>query len=93
MVITYPPIKFPCYAGIDFPSQEELATFSDGKEMNQEANLLKWFAKVLVLTFWDTMMLKILQHAVGIPKDSMCFTCSSGDYESLGITPEFRSQR
>ena len=32
MVITYPPIKFPCYAGIDFPSQEELATFSDKKK-------------------------------------------------------------
>ena len=27
MMVTYPPIKFPCYAGIDFPSQEELATF------------------------------------------------------------------
>ena len=27
MVITYPPIKYPCYAGIDFPSQDELATF------------------------------------------------------------------
>ena len=32
MVITYPPINSPCYAGIDFPSQEELATFSNGKE-------------------------------------------------------------
>jgi amidophosphoribosyltransferase len=30
--------------------------------------------------------------AVGIPKDSMCFTCSSGNYDSLGITPEFRSR-
>jgi len=33
-----------------------------------------------------------LAAAIGIPKDSMCFTCSSGNYDSLGITPEFRSR-
>ena len=38
MVITYPPIKFPCYAGLISPSQEELATFSNGKDLNQEEN-------------------------------------------------------
>ncbi|RZD34616.1 MAG: amidophosphoribosyltransferase [Thaumarchaeota archaeon] len=36
LLITYPPIKFPCYAGIDFPSQEELATFSDNKDYSGE---------------------------------------------------------
>jgi amidophosphoribosyltransferase len=30
-----------------------------------------------------------LADAVGIPKDSMCFTCSSGNYDSLGIQPDF----
>jgi amidophosphoribosyltransferase len=24
-----------------------------------------------------------------MPKDSMCFTCSSGNYDSLGIKPDF----
>ena len=33
-----------------------------------------------------------LADAVGIPKDSMCFTCSTGDYESLGITPDFKTR-
>ena len=23
MIVTYPPIRYPCYAGIDFPSQQE----------------------------------------------------------------------
>ena len=36
MLITYPQINYPCYAGIDFPSQEELATFTDGKKMTTE---------------------------------------------------------
>ncbi len=34
-----------------------------------------------------------LAAAVGIPIDSMCFTCSSGNYDSLGITPEFKSRK
>ena len=60
MLITYPQINYPCYAGIDFPSQEELATFTNGKDMSTDMRLLKWLEKVLELTFWDTMMLKIL---------------------------------
>ena len=36
MVITYPQINFPCYAGIDFPSKQELATFTHGKEMTSD---------------------------------------------------------
>ncbi|MDP2668021.1 MAG: amidophosphoribosyltransferase, partial [Nitrosopumilaceae archaeon] len=35
MLITYPPIKYPCYAGIDFPSKEELATYDDGKDLSE----------------------------------------------------------
>jgi amidophosphoribosyltransferase len=27
MIVTYPPIRYPCYAGIDFPSQEELIAY------------------------------------------------------------------
>jgi len=30
-----------------------------------------------------------LADAVGMAKDSMCFTCSSGNYDSLGIKPDF----
>jgi amidophosphoribosyltransferase len=91
MVITYPPIKFPCYAGIDFPSQEELATFSNGKEMNDE-ELTEMVRKSIGADFLGYNDAENLARAVGIPKDSMCFTCSSGNYESLGITPEFKTR-
>src|SRR5581483_595372 len=30
LVVTYPPIRYPCYAGIDFPSQEELVAYQHG---------------------------------------------------------------
>ena len=91
MVITYPPIKFPCYAGIDFPSQEELATFSNGKEMDltETTEMVRQSIGADFLGYNDA---ENLANAVGISKDSMCFTCSSGNYESLGITPEFKTR-
>jgi len=91
MVITYPPIKFPCYAGIDFPSQEELATFSDGKELNQQ-EITEMVRKSIGADFLGYNDAENLAAAVGIPTDSMCFTCSSGNYESLGIKPEFKTR-
>ncbi|MCV0398990.1 MAG: amidophosphoribosyltransferase [Nitrosarchaeum sp.] len=91
MVITYPPIKFPCYAGIDFPSQEELATFSNGKDMTEE-ELTDMVRKSIGADFLGYNDAENLAAAVGIPKDSMCFTCSSGNYDSLGITPDFKTR-
>ena len=91
MVITYPPIKFPCYAGIDFPSQEELATFSNGQDLSEE-QLTEMVRKSIGADFLGYNDAENLAAAVGIPKDSMCFTCSSGNYDSLGITPEFRTR-
>jgi len=92
MVITYPQINFPCYAGIDFPSQEELATFTNGKEMTHEeiTEMVRRDIGADFLAFNDA---ENLAAAVGIPKDSMCFTCSSGNYDSLGMTPDFKSRK
>jgi amidophosphoribosyltransferase len=88
MLITYPQINYPCYAGIDFPSQEELATYTDGKNMtsDQITEMVRQSIGVDYLGYNDA---ENLANAVGIPKDSMCFTCSSGNYDSLGIKPDF----
>ncbi len=91
MVITYPPIRFPCYAGIDFPSQEELATFSDGKDLSDK-ELTEMVRQSIGADFLGYNDAENLAAAVGIPKNSMCFTCSSGNYDSLGITPSFKTR-
>lgn len=91
MLITYPPIRFPCYAGIDFPSQRELATFSDGGQVS-EAEITDMVRRSIGADFLGYNDAENLANAVGIPADSMCFTCASGDYGPLGITPEFRSR-
>ena len=88
MLITYPQINYPCYAGIDFPSQEELATFTDGKEMTTE-EITEMVRKSIGVDFLGYNDADNLADAVGMPKDSMCFTCSSGNYDSLGIKPDF----
>ncbi len=91
MVITYPQINFPCYAGIDFPSKQELATFTNGKEMTSD-EITEMVRRDIGADFLGYNDAENLAAAVGIPKDSMCFTCSSGNYESLGITPEFKTR-
>ncbi len=91
MLITYPPITYPCYAGIDFPSQEELATFSkDEIDTHQMIEMVRENIGADFLGYNDA---ENLSAAVGIHRDSMCFTCSTGDYTSLGITPKFKSRR
>ncbi len=88
MLITYPQINYPCYAGIDFPSQEELATYTDGKTMTSD-QITEMVRQSIGVDFLGYNDAENLANAVGIPKDLMCFTCSSGNYDSLGIKPDF----
>lgn len=92
MLITYPPIRFPCYAGIDFPSQDELATFTNGNELSQE-EITEKVRSDIGADFLGYNDAENLANAIGIPKDSLCFTCSSGNYDSLGIKPEFKTRK
>ena len=91
MLITYPPIRFPCYAGIDFPSQDELATFVNGNELSQE-EITEKVRSDIGADFLGYNDAENLANAVGISKESLCFTCSSGNYDSLGIKPEFKTR-
>ena len=92
LLITYPPIKFPCYAGIDFPSQEELATFSNNKDYSDE-QIIEKVRHDIGADFLGYNDPENLAHAVGISTNSMCFTCTTGDYSSLGIKPVFKTRK
>jgi amidophosphoribosyltransferase len=97
MLITFPPIRYPCYAGIDFPSENELATFVERKEgvdnndITQDVMIDK-VRRDIGADFLGYNDAENLAQAIGIPKDSMCFTCATGNYETLGIKPEFKSR-
>ena len=92
MVITFPPIRFPCYAGIDFPSQDELVTFFDGSKEYSEVEVTEKVRQIIGADFLGYNDAKNLADAIGIDANLMCFTCSTGDYSSLGIKPVFKSR-
>lgn len=92
MVITYPPIRFPCYAGIDFPSQDELVTFFGDSKEYDEKELTEKVRQVIGADFLGYNDEKNLAEAVGIDINSMCFTCSTGNYATLGIKPVFKTR-
>jgi amidophosphoribosyltransferase len=92
MVITFPPIRFPCYAGIDFPSQDELVTFFDGSKEYSEIEVTEKVRQIIGADFLGYNDAKNLADAIGIDANLMCFTCSTGDYSSLGIKPVFKSR-
>ena len=89
MLITYPPVRFPCYAGIDFPSREELATYSE--KPAGEAELVEMVRRDIGADFLGYNDAANLARAVGIPQESMCFTCHTGDYSTLGAAAGNRS--
>lgn len=91
MVISYPPITYPCYMGIDFPSQEELLAYrvTDGNENGDVSELV---AKSIGADFVGYNDIDNLAAAIGLPREELCFTCSTGNYQSLGIKPLFKTR-
>ncbi len=93
MIVTFPPIRYPCYAGIDFPSQQELLAFH---HMDDEAQPNGVAASSIAnsigadfVAYNDTYN---LAEAIGISENDLCFSCSNGNYSPLGIKPLFKSR-
>lgn len=94
LILTFPPIRYPCYAGIDFPSQQELLAFHhmDDEEKPTGEDAASSIAKSIgadYVAFNDTFN---LAEAIGIPEHDLCFSCSNGNYSPLGIKPLFKSR-
>ncbi len=72
--ISSPPIKYPCYYGMDFPSRGELIA----NKFNAEINKIKEFLEVDSLEYLtiDEMLEAMVDHE----KDNFCTACFSGDY-------------
>jgi amidophosphoribosyltransferase len=92
LVVTYPPIRYPCYAGIDFPSQDELIAYQQGTTEDSSNNIESHVAQVIGADYVGYNDTANLAKAIGIPEEELCFTCSTGNYASLGIRPVFKSR-
>jgi len=92
LVVTYPPIRYPCYAGIDFPSQEELVAYQHGGTEESHATIGGRVAQVIGADYIAYNDTSNLAKAIGMPEEELCFTCSTGNYAPLGIRPTFKSR-
>jgi len=72
--ISSPPIMFPCFYGMDFPSKEELIA----NKFNKEIEKIKEYLEVDSLEYLtiDELLEAMIDH----PKDNFCTACFSGDY-------------
>jgi amidophosphoribosyltransferase len=93
MIITYPPIRYPCYAGIDFPSQQELIAYQQSKgEECSNTDIGTRVSNIIHADYVAYNDTSSLSSAIGISREDLCFSCSTGDYTPLGIKPIFRSR-
>lgn len=93
MIVTYPPVRYPCYAGIDFPSQEELLAYQQVQEETvRTTDIAHKVAHSLGADFVAYNNTSTLAKAINIAEKELCFTCTTGDYSPLGVKPLFKSR-
>lgn len=77
--IASPPVKFPCYYGIDTPTSEELAA----AKMNVEG-----LCKDIGADSLSYLSIGDMLEAIGLPPNNVCTACFSGDYLNGGKEDE-----
>lgn len=76
--VASPPIRHPCYFGIDFPSQTELVAH------NRSVDQVRGFVGVDSLHY---LSLEGMLKSVRLPAEKYCTACFSGDYPILVDEP------
>lgn len=71
MRVSCPPIRFPCFYGVDFPTKEEL--LANGRDLEQ----IKEFLEVDSVGYAS---LKGILSCAALPEDHYCTACWSGKY-------------
>ncbi len=69
--IASPPIRYPCFMGIDFPSREEL--IAHGRTIQEVCRLICADSLKYICT-------KMLERAIGKREDELCMACFTGHY-------------
>ncbi len=92
MVVTFPPIRHPCYMGIDFPTKEELlANKVDGQD-TPISEINKRVAEEIGLDGLGYNDIAGLSLGTGLQEGEMCYACVSGVYLGLKKDPIIRTR-
>jgi amidophosphoribosyltransferase len=93
LLLTFPPIMYPCYMGIDFPTQKELLAYrisGTGKNLEEINSAVAKYIGVHSLGYNDA---EGLSKGIGIPKSELCLSCTNGNYDCLRRKPEFKTRK
>lgn len=71
MAVSCPPIKYPCFYGIDFPTKEELVAGNKDVEEIRE---------MIGLDGLYYLSLKGMLSSIDLPEDQFCTACFTGNY-------------
>jgi amidophosphoribosyltransferase len=93
MVVTFPPIAYPCYMGVDFPSRDELLAYQVANGDDSISTIGKKVGKAIGVEEFHYNDVDGLSQAIGLPQSSLCFACITGDYSKLGISPNFKTKK
>ena len=93
MVVTFPPISYPCYMGVDFPSRDELLAYQVAKDEQDPKVVAKNVGAAIGVNEFHYNDIDGLAEAIGLPESSLCFACINGDYSKLGVIPKFVTRK
>ena len=71
MRVSCPPLRYPCYYGIDFPTKKELIASSHSVE---------WIRDFIGLDSLNYLSLEGMLKAMLIPPENFCTACFTGNY-------------
>jgi len=89
LLSTFPPIRYPCFMGIDFATQEELIAYLVAAKDDLEAVGPK-IAKALKINFVGYLDPLSISKALGRPASFFCPSCVDGDYSKLNFVPHIK---
>ena len=92
LLLTFPPIMYPCYAGIDFPTQEELLAYRVSGTSKSLDEINKTVANHLGVSTLGYADVETLSECIGMSKDQLCLSCATGDYSCLKRKPKFMTR-
>ena len=83
VLVTYPPIRHPCRAGIDFPTQEELLVHQTNEKFDELEQINKNVRKSIKADFLGYNDVTSLSDGIGKPENELCISCHTGEYGVL----------
>jgi amidophosphoribosyltransferase len=71
MRVSCPPLKFPCFYGIDFPTKKELIASNHS---------IKWIKDFIGVDSLEYLSLEGMLRAMPLPRERFCAACFTGNY-------------